>query len=899
MRSIIGLVSLLLLSFGSWGQDIALDADFGSAADAITAPATGKGEIKGMLPAGWMENSSAWCEIYAQCTPMEESGSRFLRMNVSDIRSGAAQFCTHIGTIPEKGFIKFTIRYRGTIDGLTTGIRLVDAPYSFLKKIDIESSADWIERTIVFKVNRTDDKTGVWLTFSAPGVVDIARITIERLSEAGMIEKSRVAYPDGGPANLLKNPVLPSGLQTGMLFDRDLSDDMVDIAPDPDVIGPSGCPALRVRSLAPGKGIGIRGETYKPVNLAVRHGFSVRCKGPGTISLQLFRDAQWIATRDFGKAGDDWRTVTLEYQPGFGEFEKPKIFCKGDVWIDAMEAGPLSKAGTFALSGKAVVGLSIPGSDASLSKIQFEDEKALVDVKVFGDSSGAVLKATATDLYGTETALPTGPLTGSGTLKQSRIDFSAALTKRPYGGFRIEVWVDQNGKPVSPVQEIIVYRLRRPLYWGKDAPDSPFGVHTLSTLRHIRMAKAVGANWTRLHDAGLEYIGWWNLEPEKGQWRFFDQEINRFRENKVMIYGELSTAPKWATYYMDTGLTTFGYWDKFFQPKDLADFGNYVKVVVSRYKGVIDHWDIWNEPWNVEWWGVAFDKNDTKKSHGYRTSKEPARDFALLSKAAFTAAKAANPNAYVNGFNSTAGGSGSKWTKGVLEAGGLEYCDGVCYHEYQTRPLPGESNDTIKRGIEDATGAIVAANGKLDKPLWMSEGSCYTSDTSQMRLDFGLYKNSLPFTNNDRYIDAADTLCKYMLALKSYGVKRWFLYSMHCFNGDINACSILVMPDGQLHPAGVAHAAFADLIEGREYRKTIPLAEKTYAFLFEGRGKTVAVISGNKGCAARTFRVPAHAKAVDIYGNAVLDRIAFDGKVSYLVFDSSSAAESAMGSLIK
>ena len=161
-----------------------------------------------------------------------------------------------------------------------------------------------------------------------------------------------------------------------------------------------------------------------------------------------------------------------------------------------MEACQASKAGGFVLPGKALAALSLPASEASCSKIQFEDEKPLVNLKIFGDSKGATLK--------------------------------------------------------------------------------------------------------------------------------------------VMIYGELSTAPKWATYYQDSGLKTFGYWDKFFQPKNLADFENYVKVVVAKYKGVIDYWDIWNEPWNVEWWAVAHDKSQ-KTAHGYKTSAEPERDFALLSKSAYTA----------------------------------------------------------------------------------------------------------------------------------------------------------------------------------------------------------------------------------------------------------------------
>ena len=39
-----------------------------------------------------------------------------------------------------------------------------------------------------------------------------------------------------------------------------------------------------------------------------------------------------------------------------------------------------------------------------------------------------------------------------------------------------------------------------------------------AAVRHgIALAKAIGANWTRLHDAGTEYIGWAHLEPDGHQ----------------------------------------------------------------------------------------------------------------------------------------------------------------------------------------------------------------------------------------------------------------------------------------------------------------------------------------------------------------------------------------------
>ncbi len=123
----------------------------------------------------------------------------------------------------------------------------------------------------------------------------------------------------------------------------------------------------------------------------------------------------------------------------------------------------------------------------------------------------------------------------------------------------------------------LVYRLPRPKYWGQDAPNSAFGVHTTSTTRHCVMLKAIGVNWTRLHDAGLDYIGWYHLEPRKGQWEFRDEPIHRYRKQHVMILGELGTAPPWASHH--PGYDVNGYFDRFYQPRDLDNYGNYVRAV--------------------------------------------------------------------------------------------------------------------------------------------------------------------------------------------------------------------------------------------------------------------------------------------------------------------------------
>ena len=151
---------------------------------------------------------------------------------------------------------------------------------------------------------------------------------------------------------------------------------------------------------------------------------------------------------------------------------------------------------------------------------------------------------------------------------------------RPLGQFRVEVvgrrFIRQTESAHST--RLIVTRLRRPRHWNEDAPDSPFGIHMGSTTRHQMLAKAIGINWTRLHDAGCAYTCWAFVEPHKGQWAFHDDDIARYREHHIEILGMLGTAPPWAT-GVPAKPNGPEYWDRWLEPKDDADYANYVRVM--------------------------------------------------------------------------------------------------------------------------------------------------------------------------------------------------------------------------------------------------------------------------------------------------------------------------------
>ncbi len=441
--------------------------------------------------------------------------------------------------------------------------------------------------------------------------------------------------------------------------------------------------------------------------------------------------------------------------------------------------------------------------------------------------------------------------------------------RRPYGAFRIEVWAeDAAGARASPFNELVVFRLRRPRFWMLDAPDSPFGVHTNSTTRHILMAKAIGANWTRLHDAGLNYIGWYWLERKPGEWTFFDADIHRYRSYGMKVLGLLSTAPEWASHFEKPHN---GYFDRFYQPKDLGQYASYVRTVVERYLGVIDTWDVWNEPWNAGWWAVGYDE----KTQQYLTSAEPQADFARLQRTAYEAAKSVDAGVSVLGINTTAGANGGNWTRGVAGAGGLETCDAICYHQY-TSGAVGQPGDSVETGRRLGLGPVLQ-DGQPPRPVWMTEGSPVNGAGV---MGGGFYRYTAD-AGGENYFQTSDRLARFLTSHLAEGNGKIFLYSMHSqtyFSNPPSPWRVLVTPEGYLHPTAAAHSTLAWLLECTRFSRRVAVGEGVTAYLFAGDGYSVAVISP----AARHAPYALPAGAMDLFGNPLPEKAPLGSTVAYL-----------------
>jgi hypothetical protein len=158
----------------------------------------------------------------------------------------------------------------------------------------------------------------------------------------------------------------------------------------------------------------------------------------------------------------------------------------------------------------------------------------------------------------------------------------------------------------------------------------------------------------------------------------------------------------------------------------------------------------------------------------------------------------------------------------------------------------------------------------MPKPVWMTEGSSlYGTSKSQ-----GFYRHTLSGPNTEDSTATADKLCRYVVSMLSQGVEKVFLYSMATAGSE---WAVLVNFDNSMHPAGAAHSNMAWQLEDTKFSKRIEVAPNVFAFLFSGKGRSVAVLAPKE---RTNYKLPKNAKVTtsDLWGNRFSRR---HGSVEY------------------
>ncbi len=149
-----------------------------------------------------------------------------------------------------------------------------------------------------------------------------------------------------------------------------------------------------------------------------------------------------------------------------------------------------------------------------------------------------------------------------------------------------------------------------------------------------------------------------------------------------------------------------------YPPKDPDAFADYAASLARRYPQ-IQAWEVWNEPNISFFWRPAVG----------------ADAYTALLRKTYRALKAANPKVKVIlGGLSPGSGSGELdavpapvFLARVYQAGGGPFFDAVAYHAYGEGALQDWLADDLL-GIR----YVMAANGDLAKPVWITEMGCYT-----------------------------------------------------------------------------------------------------------------------------------------------------------------------------
>lgn len=249
---------------------------------------------------------------------------------------------------------------------------------------------------------------------------------------------------------------------------------------------------------------------------------------------------------------------------------------------------------------------------------------------------------------------------------------------------------------------------------------NPLGINTFlehevepaKRQRSLELARDAGFYWVR------QQFPWVEIEPQRkggfvhpefgvNTWDKFDDIVARTTELHLELIVRLDTSPAWARPGNPHVATP---------PDNLADFGDYVEAVVSRYRGRARYFQIWNEPNLGVEWGLQ--------------PVDPVAATELL-RVGYLRAKAANPEAVIVApalsptiSDEPLARNELVFLQGMYDAGAGAYFDIASVQAYGLRNGP----DDRRLGLSDVNFSrpilfreVMVRNGDAAKPIWASE----------------------------------------------------------------------------------------------------------------------------------------------------------------------------------
>lgn len=813
-----------------------------------------KSKIQGVLPSLWQDDS-AWADVdvtYERMTANAFEGTGALRVRAETIRGGAVQLRIPGISVSKTWFIKVKAAFRSsTSTSLTFGVRKTTDPYNFYAERTISAVPEWGMTELLVPPVAEDPVAALMVCIKSPGVVEIDAVSVEYLAPEEVVSGGDLLGK-----NLFPTSSFPDGLHApwSPFNDGYRPENYVT---DPTEIGPTGQPALKITT--------VRYENRGAAQLTVpffgaggkKHTFSLWIKAKvarhqiflrmGPPSATLYQDPyqKSISLTTSWKRYDF--TLELPFtSDGFYLAQVANFGDEGTFWIDGLQMEVGETPSDFKRTDKVEVVLQ-PDVPYGLWT---EGQPLRVRASVYGGvEAGMVLKSELFDVYGKNYPMPDRPVPAGGMTKEA-LELPE-VGQPPLGGYRLESHVvDAKGNRVSKIAEALLYRVREPRYGNELRPDSPFGIHLTPNHEMPKVARKLGFTWVRL----LHHIMWLQVEPEPGVWKFegSDAAIDVLHGAKFCVLAAVEGVPERERVWVMPKPAPKGYNNfhaKNVPPKNLDALKTYTQKMAERYRGKVQAWETWNEPFLPGFLNAGIEN----EAYIHPSPEE----FFKMHKAAAEGIRQGDPQAKVvinmgAHYNEPA----ATWSKRVLALGAFDTVDVVSYHKYHPSSLgfPGDV-------IHVATEAHRPPPGKKVE-IWNSEGGPGPSDIRNF------YRHVPPLGKTDASREWADYMVRYYVSTLASGAKRFFLFTIHSWGTWRNDYSPLNV-DGRLHPNLIAISNLAWHIEGRPFVKCEELAPDLYAYCFEGDGAAVAIVL-SKGVARQPLdAIPEGLTATDVYGNVL------------------------------
>ena len=804
----------------------------------------------------WVDNSG-WADVRVKYSAetSEAHSKQSQKIECVDFKSGAVQFVQSGLRISKGPNYAISIWMKGDIASPVQILsRKHGAPYTTYFSKSFKVDGTWREYKFSGIAAADDPDAFFMVRFTSTGTLWLDDVAITK-ADAGR----STALPLIG--NLIANGSFEVGLDRWGVEIREpggyeyaMPIEMHNQQPVVDVRNAEfGRSSLKI--IIPKNGLALLTSPYVKVNPGRKYSLSLWSASDKNRSIRIGlgggSSGQQVSLAKTVQVGRVWKkytfTTVLPPVPEDAYHVSVESEGDGDVWIDGVQLEE-GDATQFAAHSLAEIGLKREGI-ATLYEVGKDVDLAAVVSSEGGGSFHASIKSVSYE--GAVSTLWNGDVILAPS-ERREIKFECPASHPGY--FKLIAEVGKAGKLLDSSEMAVGFVAK---HVTGPSLDSPFGGHAYFNPESFNNMKMLGVGWLRMHPPlGTK---WFLVEKDKGKFVFYDKPILLAKSMGFNILGSLDTTPRWASSDPSdqTGQGVDGY--RSYAPRDLADWENYVYQTVLHYKGIIDYWEVWNEP----------DSGGFLKVAGLMGQFRKPAVYAELLKTAYIAAKRANPNAVIVGAVGT-DQPPTTWVEEIFKHGAYKYMDVLSFHFY-TDGRPGDALDTPTGVWVSQLKSLMRnyGNGK-EKPIWETESGIMNPATS--------YKNILEVSSG--YAISSQDSVAYLIRNYAYllasGVSKWFYYSMITSHRiDRNDATGFFEWDGSPRPMALAYANLVGMIGSARYNRALEFGKDILGEEFTNAGGVVDVLwarGWNNKRVNLTLPVPrpyGSAIAYDAMGNVI------------------------------